>query len=191
MDADDIAVPNRLKLQMVYVKENPGIDILGGYALNINDDAQIIDERRVPISHDDIYQLLWTNPFIHATVMFRREAILKIGSYSPKLRKRQDYELWFRCAAAGLKFANLAVPLIHYRFTEKTFKRNNWQVLIAHLLIGWRGCWMVGASPFAYIGVTKPLIIGLLPLQLRYPVYRWLKNFDPREKTNSKISEQS
>jgi glycosyltransferase involved in cell wall biosynthesis len=181
MDADDIAVPNRLELQMSYVKDNPEVDILGGYALNINDDGQIIGERRVPICHEDIYRLLWTNPFIHATVMFRRQAILRVGSYSEKIRKRQDYELWFRCALGKLKFANLALPLIYYRFTKNTFKRNNLrQVIIPSLLIGWKGCWMVGASPIAYIGVTKPLLIGLLPPSLRPSVYDWFKVFDPR-----------
>lgn len=84
--------------------------------------------------------------------------------------------------AAGLKFTNLPIPLIYYRFSKKNFERNNWRFLIAHMLIGWRGCWIVRASPIAYIGVKKPLIIGLLPFQLRYIVYRWLKAFDPRNR---------
>jgi glycosyltransferase involved in cell wall biosynthesis len=185
MDADDIAVSNRLELQMSYVKDNPEVDILGGYALNINDDGQIIGERRVPICHEDIYRLLWTNPFIHATVMFRRQAILKVGSYSPKIRKRQDYELWFRCATNNLHFANIATPLINYRFTEKTFHRNNLhQVIIPSVLIGWKGCWMIRTSPLAYVGVIKPLLIGLLPMQFRAKAYVWLNKFDPRAKLN-------
>ncbi len=182
MDADDIAVPNRFELQMAYVAEYPDIDILGGYALNINEKGEFVSERRVPTSHDQIRRLIWTNPFIHATVLLRREAILKVGSYSSKTRKRQDYQLWFRCCAAGLKFANLSVPLIKYRFTENTFKRNNFRVQIAHVLIGWRGCWMVKASPVAYIGVFIPFLIGLLPPRLSYVVYRWMKIFDPRAK---------
>lgn len=186
MDADDIAVPNRLELQMDYLSKHPNVDILGGYALEISEHGEPLHQRRVPTYHDDIYRLIWTNPFIHATVLFRREAILKVGSYYSQLRIRipEDYELWFRCAVAGCKFANLDVPLIHYRFSKKTFERNNWQFLIAHLLIGWRGCWMVGCSPMAYIGTTKPLLIGLLPTNLRYVVYRWLSRFDPRQKVS-------
>ena len=182
MDADDIAVPNRLEMQFRYLTEHPEIDILGGYVTDINENGEIVSERRFPISNQEIHKLVWTCPIFHPTVMLRREAILKVGSYSPKLRKRQDYELWFRCVAANLKFANLTMPLIYYRFSDNTFKRNNWRVQLTHLSIGWRGCWLVRASPFAYLGVTKPLVISLLPTNLRYVVYRWLKKFDPREK---------
>jgi glycosyltransferase involved in cell wall biosynthesis len=184
MDADDIALDNRLELQMAYVRQNSNIDILGGYALDIDENGHFLSERRVPTTHEEILKLIWTNPFIHGTVLLRRDAILKIGSYSSKIRKRQDYELWFRCARTGLKFANLPVPLISYRFTEKTFKRNNLQVLIPQVLMGWQGCWMVKAHPIAYIGVTKPLILGLLPPRLSNLLYGWLKTFDPRLKKN-------
>ncbi|MBE9171420.1 glycosyltransferase [Pleurocapsales cyanobacterium LEGE 06147] len=182
MDADDVALPNRLELQMTYIQENPHVDIVGGYALDIDEGDRVLGERKVPTIHEEILRLIWTNPFIHGTVLFRRESILKIGSYSRQLAKRQDYELWFRCAVAGVQFANLPVPLIYYRFTDNTFKRNNWKVALTHVLIGWRGCWMVEASPFAYLAVTKQLALCLLPSPLRTVVYLRLKQFDPRSK---------
>ena len=184
MDADDIAKRDRLEKQMNYIEQHPKVDILGTYALDINDKGNILRERKVPTSHDEISQLIWTNPLIHPTVLFRRSAILKIGSYYCKSRKRipEDYQLWFRACAAGLRFANLPEPLLYYRFSEQNFVRNNLPFLLAHVLIGWQGCWRVKASPLAYIGVTKPLLMGLLPMRLRYFVYRWLQRFDPRNK---------
>ena len=185
MDSDDIAVTNRLELQLDYVSNHPHISILGGYAFDIDSQGQIVSERKVPTCHRQIKKLIWTNPFIHGTVLLHRESILKVGSYSSKLAKRQDYELWFRCAKAGLEFANLATPLIYYRFTDNTLQRNNWRVALTHVVIGWRGCWMIKASPVAYLAVTKQLVIGLLPSPLRYIVYHWLKQFDPRTKNQS------
>lgn len=185
MDADDVAIPNRLEMQLRYIKDNPEIDILGGYVTDIDENGRVVGERRFPKSNEEIQKLVWTCPVFHPTVMLRRQMILKVGSYSPKLRKRQDYELWFRCVAANLKFANLTTPLIYYRFSNNTFKRNNWRVQLTHLSIGWRGCWLVGAPPFAYLGVTKPLVISLLPPNLRSVAYRWLKKFDPRERASS------
>lgn len=134
MDADDIAIRDRLAKQMKYLAENPEIDILGGYALNINEQGEILGTRKVPISNQKITQFIWTNPLIHPTVLFRRSAILNIGSYSDKVRKRipEDYHLWFRACAAGLQFANLPEPLIYYRFSEENFVRNNLQFLLAH-----------------------------------------------------------
>ena len=187
MDADDIAICDRLAKQMKYLEENPTIDILGSYALNINSRGEILGERKVPLDHKNISRLIWTNPLIHPTVLFRRSAILKIGSYSCKTRQRipEDYQLWFRACAAGLQFANLAEPLIYYRFSEDNFVRNNLQFLLAHVLIGWQGCWQVKAAPLAYLGVTKPLVLGILPPGLRYPIYNWLKRFDPRFRVSS------
>lgn len=186
MDADDIAMRDRLAKQMKYIEENPEIDILGSYALNINDRGEILGERKVPLGHENICRLIWTNPLIHPTVLFRRSAILKIGSYSCQTRQRipEDYQLWFRACAAGLRFANLPEPLIYYRFSEDNFIRNNLKFLLAHVLIGWQGCWRVKAAPLAYLGVTKPLVLGILPPSLRYLVYDWLKQFDPRIKVS-------
>ncbi len=180
MDADDIAVPNRLELQLEYVSKHHDVSILGGYAIDIDNQGNIISTRKVPTSHQKIKQLVWTNPFIHGTVFFKRESILQVGSYSRQLPKRQDYQLWFRCAKANLQFANLSTPLIYYRFTDNTLQRNNWKVALTHLVIGWQGCWMIQASPFAYLAVTKQLVIGLLPSPLRYFAYHWLRKFDPR-----------
>ena len=186
MDADDIAMSDRLEKQMNYIEKNPEIDILGGYALDINDSGDILGERKVPICHKNISRLIWTNPLIHPTVLFRRSAILNIGSYYDKTRQRipEDYHLWFRAAAAGLRFSNLPEPLIYYRFSEENFIRNNLKFLLAHVLIGWQGCWRVKASSLAYLGVTKPLVLSILPPSLRYLVYNWLKQFDPRTKAN-------
>ena len=184
IDADDLAIRDRLAKQMNYIEEHSEIDILGSYALNINDDGEILGTRKVPIDHENICRLIWTNPLIHPTVLFRRSAILQIGSYYCKTRQRipEDYQLWFRACAAGLQFANLPEPLIYYRFSEKNFVRNNLQFLLAHVLIGWQGCWRVKAAPLAYLGITKPLVLGILPPSLRYLVYNWLKQFDPRIK---------
>lgn len=186
MDADDIAIRDRLEKQMKYLAENPQTDILGGYALDINESGEILGERKVPTDHNNIVKFIWTNPLIHPTVLFRRSAILKIGSYSDKTRQRipEDYHLWFRACAAGLRFANLPEPLIYYRFSEQNFVRNNLNFLLAHVLIGWRGCWLVRAAPLAYLGVTKPFVLGILPPKIRYSVYNWLKQFDPRTKVN-------
>ena len=185
MDADDIAFPNRLELQLDYIINHPSVSVLGGYAIDIDGQGKTVSERKVPTCDRQIKKLVWTNPFIHGTVLLHRESILKVGSYSNQLAKRQDYELWFRCTKADLQFANLPTPLIYYRFTDNTLQRNNWKVALIHVIVGWRGCWMVKASLFAYLAVTKQLVIVLLPSPLRYLAYHWLKQFDPRTQNPS------
>lgn len=181
MDDDDIACPNRLQKQLKFVEENPGIDILGGWAVEIDTDGNPTRLRQVPISHEDIVRLIWTIPVIHPTVMFRRRAIQQVGSYDIALRRRQDYDLWFRCAAAGLRFANIPEPLIHYRFTDNYYEKNDLSTALDQVRIGWRGCCLTGASPIAYIGVMAPLIRALLPRRLSKWLQELLNKFDPRK----------
>lgn len=181
MDDDDIACPNRLKKQLKFIEENPGTDILGGWAVEIDEDGNPMRLRQVPTSHEDIVRLIWTIPVIHPTVMFRRRAIQQVGSYDAALRRRQDYDLWFRCAAAGLRFANIPEPLIHYRFTDNYYEKNDLSTALQQVEIGWRGCRLVGASPITYVGIMAPLIRALLPRRLSRWLQAFLNKFDPRK----------
>lgn len=181
MDADDIALPNRLEQQMAYLHKNPKTDILGTWANDIDAEGNILQQRRVPTKHDDIYRYIWTNPFIHSTVVFRREAILRVGSYPPVRSGPEDYDLWFRCAAEGLRFANLPVALLDYRFTRAQMIRSR-KFLTSTMLIGWRGCWNLKASPVAFLGVTTPIIKLILPPQLETVGLKILKKLDPRSR---------
>ncbi len=182
MDADDISIKNRLELQMNYIISHPDLDILGGYAIDIDENGNELEPRKVPTSHEKISSLIWTCPFIHPTVMFRREAIIKAGSYNKKLIRRQDYDLWFRCSAAKLKFANMDVPLIYYRFTDDYFKKNNFKVQLFQAKMGWKGSKLVKASPIAYVGITIAFLKGILPYSIRRPINEALKKIDPRRK---------
>jgi glycosyltransferase involved in cell wall biosynthesis len=181
MDADDISMPQRLAQQMGYVSANPKIDIVGSYAIDIDERGNKIGERRCPATHQYIIKYIWTCPIIHPTAFIRKSGLISAGSYGTE-KRRQDYALWFRCAAAGLQFANLPEPLLKYRFTGDYFARNNLRGLLTQIKIGWKGCLQVKASPIAYIGVAIPLIKGLLPKRFGMAISGVLKKFDPRNR---------
>lgn len=181
MDADDVAISTRLYKQYEYVMLHPEVDILGSFAADIDASGKQNGERRVPTGHKDIVKYIWTCPIIHPTAFMKKSSLLKAGSYGTE-KRRQDYALWFRCAAAGLKFANLPEPLLKYRFTGDYFNRNNLPALLTQVKIGWKGCWQVKASPIAYLGVAVPLVKGILPKSCGMFISSLLKKFDPRNK---------
>jgi len=183
MDDDDISVPDRLEKQVEFVRTYPETDVVGGWAIEIDEQGRQGRMRTHPIRHEEIVRLIWTSPLQHSTVFFRRDAIRRTGSYSATLRRRQDYDLWFRCVAGGLRFANIPEPLIYYRFTDDFYRKNDIGVALDQARIGWRGCWMVGANPVAYIGVTLPLIRALLPKPLSRLLQRAINRFNPRQNT--------
>jgi glycosyltransferase involved in cell wall biosynthesis len=183
MDTDDICFPNRFEKQVQFLNEHPKIDILGSFAAKINENGNEIELIKVPVEHENIYRLIWTCPFIHPSVIFRKDKILSIGSYNPDSGVRQDdYELWFRCAKNKLRFANLPEPLLYYRFFADSVKRNNIKVGINQFKVGIKGCKELKYPLKAYLGIYIPLLRSFLP----YPLNIWFNNlmvkFNPREK---------
>lgn len=181
LDADDTALPDRLQQQLSRFEAEFNLDILSGYAIEIDRDGKRGRVRTVPESHEQIINTLWANPIIHPAVMFKRERILDVGSYDPLLRRRQDYELWFRCAAAGLKFGNVPRPLIEYRFTSETHKRQSRRGAWQQGLIGFRGSRLIGLSLWKQLACFAPFARSLLPTSMRHHAYRVMQKFDPRK----------
>src|SRR5690606_34079759 len=120
MDTDDVAMPQRFEVQMGFWAKNKSVDVFGSWAVDVDTGHNALRVREVPLTHDEIVRLIWTCPFIHPTVMYRREAILELGGYSVDAHRSEDYELWIRAAKAGLRFANLAEALVHYSVRPMT-----------------------------------------------------------------------
>jgi glycosyltransferase involved in cell wall biosynthesis len=180
MDADDESVPHRLERQLRHFDANPETDLLGSFAMDVAPDGSILRERRVPLTPARIAELVWTNPFVHSSVMFRRDSIRGIGSYDASLRRRQDYDLWFRCVHAGLVLANLPEALVRYRYAEDTVQRAGFAATWDQVRIGLRGCRLVGAPLLAYVGVCAPLVESALPRGLRMWLQSVKARIDPR-----------
>lgn len=117
LDADDLALPHRLAVQVEYLSSRPTIAVLGGAAHFV--DAHGIFLRTVsrPGDHADLARRRWyVSPFVHSTVAMRRSFLEATGGYMDGLRLGEDYDLWMRGFHAGnFTYANLPEPLVVYR----------------------------------------------------------------------------
>jgi glycosyltransferase involved in cell wall biosynthesis len=78
MDADDIAAPDRLDVQVNYLLDHPDVLLLGSQATVINKAGKVIGFKHVPKIHDEIYESYFVfHPIIHPTVMLRRALLPK------------------------------------------------------------------------------------------------------------------
>jgi len=181
MDTDDVAFPERFEKQIDYFKNNTSVQILGSSAVEIDEKSRLTGKVRVvPEKNENIYKELWTCPIIHPSVMFKKSYLLAAGSYSKKLKRRQDYDLWFRCALKGYLFHNLPEPLIKYRVTPLGSKKNSIQVTLQQARIGIIGSYKLKLGIKAYIGVFFPVFKSLLPESLRPFILSYFSRFDPR-----------
>jgi len=183
MDTDDICKEERFEKQIDFMLKHEDVDVLGTWAKKIDNSGNVFGNLTVPTTHSEIHKLIWTCPFIHPTVMFKKTSILKVGSYNADAGPRQDdYDLWFRCAFDGLKFANIPEYLLFYRFNDDTVLKNNYKVGLARAKVGYKGLRRLKKGPLAYLGVTVPLIRSLLPYPLNVWFYKAMNKINPRNK---------
>lgn len=174
MDADDVCEVERLEVLAQSFEDDPNLAVLGSQATVIDEYSQLVEPRRVPCTEAAIYKRIWACPFIHPAVMFRREAIRQIGNYNVRSRTRQDHELWYRCAEAGMRMRNLEVPLLRYRETSQP-KNRRLAVVLQHVGINLRGCYRVGVGLPGWVGSFGPLALYFIPRALADALRRRLK----------------
>jgi glycosyltransferase involved in cell wall biosynthesis len=116
MDADDVALPERLARQVEFLESHPDVGIVGSSRVLIDEAGETI--ANAPAAETDLrirWKCLLGNPFAHPAVMIRRGVLDRHAlRYDEAYRTAQDYELWTRLLAVT-KGHNLPEPLIQYR----------------------------------------------------------------------------
>ena len=128
MDADDIALPQRLSKQLEYLSVHEEVSVLGTGAVIIDEKGK---RRNIKVMPDTPAMVRSTLPhrccLIHPSVMIRRSALLAAGGYNLNYKVAEDYDLWLRVSEFS-ELANLTEPLImlrkHGAQITKTKSRN-------------------------------------------------------------------
>ena len=174
MDTDDVCFPNRFERILQEYEIDPSLEIVGSGTITIDENGNKGNRvSRHPLTQEEIYKKVWLCPFGHPTVSFRKESILRVGSYNPESGPRQDdYELWFRCVAAGLKCKNISEPLLYFRYNSNTIQRMSVKVGWWRAKVGLKGAWMCKCPLIAYIGVFYPLVRACMPMFIQKMIFR-------------------
>ena len=99
-DADDISLPERLKTQIEYMEKNSEVGILGTSAEYIDGIGKHIKISLKQTNRNIIgWELLFHNPLIHSSVIFKSELVRSLGGYDEGFLRSQDYALWSKCSS--------------------------------------------------------------------------------------------
>jgi Glycosyl transferase family 2 len=115
MDADDVAVPERLARQVEFMEKHPEVSILGGAVEWIDATGRALATRGNPTGDHEIRSALVERcPLWQPSVLLRREAFVRVGGYRPPFAPAEDYDLWLRMSEL-FQFANLKEVVLRYR----------------------------------------------------------------------------
>jgi hypothetical protein len=119
MDADDVAKPFRLEMQLEFLTSNPAIALVGGAIEIIDSESTVLATVRSPSHPEELRRELreFGNAIAHPTVMFRRSALEQVGGFRRAYQYAEDYDLWLRMAEK-FDLANLQEVLLSYRRHE-------------------------------------------------------------------------
>lgn len=129
MDPDDIAVPNRLELQLAAFQENKKLSVVGGQIAEFQKNTKnITGVRKVPLDIADIRKFAKKrSPFNNVTVMYKKSEVLAVGGY-PNLNRAEDYWLFAKMLAKKKMVKNLPDVLVYVRTSEAELERKkSWQ----------------------------------------------------------------
>jgi glycosyltransferase involved in cell wall biosynthesis len=123
-DQDDISLPERLQKQIDFMESNPTVALLGTNAEIINEKSQSLQRFLNHAANSDIlkFDLLFDNPFVHSSIMFRKAVIEISGNYMVSKEFFEDHNLWSRMARQA-PIANLPDCLVKYREVSTSISR--------------------------------------------------------------------
>ena len=96
LDQDDVALPQRLEVQVQHLIVNPEIVLVGSWCRFIDGKQKNIGEFCPPLSRKGIidYIVSVNNPFPHSSVIFSRQVVDELGGYPRRFSYGQDMALW-------------------------------------------------------------------------------------------------
>ncbi|MEN0108135.1 MAG: glycosyltransferase [Pseudomonas sp.] len=133
--SDDVMLPERLALQVQYLRNKPWVGICAGNIQEIDAHGQrLAAARRLParrLHFDDIFQ--HRLPGAPApTLMFRREALEQVGGFDPQIRL-EDLLIQLKITRAGYCIDVLEQVLAEYRVhPANTYK--NYRFMLDNVL---------------------------------------------------------
>lgn len=128
IDADDEWInEDKIKKQIEFLEKNRNYVLIGTGALCVNENGKFLFKYlKEELDKNIRKRITGYNCFIHSSVVFKKEAAVKVGMYPEDGESRhvEDYDLWLRLGMVG-KMYNLPTYDVSYRMSEESISNKN------------------------------------------------------------------
>ncbi|MBA7643492.1 Undecaprenyl-phosphate 4-deoxy-4-formamido-L-arabinose transferase [subsurface metagenome] len=116
LDADDVAMPERLSNQLNFVQDNDGVVLLGGGCIEVDKNGTATKKHVYPQEQKALMNRLENGKafFPHSSAFFNKARVMELGGYNPKFTRSQDRDLWLRIGETA-RIACLQIPVVKLR----------------------------------------------------------------------------
>jgi glycosyltransferase involved in cell wall biosynthesis len=125
LDSDDLWLPNYLETMHSALRAAPHAGLAYTDAWRLDDVTRRIHRhtlmgpqrppRSPPADPAALVAALLERNFVFTSATVRRSVLDAVGGFNKALTRSEDYELWLRIAASGVRFANTEKVLVVYR----------------------------------------------------------------------------
>jgi hypothetical protein len=178
MDADDISKPNRIEKQLIFMENNPLIDVCGTYIQEFGDGFIYKKIVTYPLNHKDMFNFFKKRvPIAHVSSFFRRSYFVKAGLYKVDGHLNNgDTLMWMNGFMNGCNFANLDFIGVKVRITRSFFnRRGGWKKTLAdfnnRMLVNKN----LHYGLMSYIYAIFGAVINILPARVKKYAYIYLR----------------
>ncbi len=180
MDADDVALTDRLEKQVQYLLTNKKTVAVGGQCLLVDRRNAIIGRKTFPTRFEDVYRYIFRFiPVQQPTLMIAIKRLPKnFIFYQDGMNTAEEVELLFKLFQYG-KVENLKDVVLRYRLHEtNTSLANIKETFLLTLLARIKAVFKYGYKP-DLLGVTitfaQALIVLILPRKITLLVYKLIR----------------
>lgn len=127
MDADDIALPDRLTRQVEFLQQHPDVVCVGGSYQLIDEVGRLLLSRFAVPEPDSEVQAQLLSGFggmHHPCLLIRRSAMQQVGGYTETMVTGSDIDLCLKLGELG-KLVNLRDPVLQYRVHNQSLTERN------------------------------------------------------------------
>lgn len=171
-DSDDYSASQRFELQVKYMEEHGGVDVLGGAMQEFDDEHACLGVRHYPSAHLKKY-ICKAAPCAHPTVVMRMRMFREGGlRYDDRYPMNEDIALWYDVMRKGYRIDNIQDIVYYFECSGGMFERRSRQKAWPEFKVYMRGIKDIrGLFTWRYVYPISRLAFRYMPVKLIALIY--------------------